>query len=171
MVRSGQRYFYLADAQHSTTALTTLTAATAATYTYTAFGVPTATGTLANPFTYTGQFYEPKAGLLLFPLRAYDPTLGRFLSEDPQPSLNPYPMSPTTRPTSSTRPARRLSSTGNLFKPSKKLSRSRSPLASSALHRAECIVGVATALLLGSLATGTPQPVAIFYRDIRDVCL
>jgi RHS repeat-associated protein len=90
MVRGGQRYFYLTDAQRSTTALTTVVGATAATYTYTAFGAPTETGTIANPITYTGQFYEPKAGLLLFPLRAYDPTLGRFLSEDPQPSLNPY---------------------------------------------------------------------------------
>jgi RHS repeat-associated protein len=91
MVRAGQRYFYLNDGQRSTTALTTLTGATAATYTYTAFGVPTEKGTLANPITFTGQIFEPTAGLLLFPLRAYDPTLGRFLSEDPRLSLNPYP--------------------------------------------------------------------------------
>jgi RHS repeat-associated protein len=91
MVRGGQRYFYLADAQGSTTALTTLAGATAATYTYTAFGAPTETGGLANPITYTGQFYDGVAHLLLYPTRPMDPALGRFLSEDPAPSVNPYP--------------------------------------------------------------------------------
>lgn len=91
MVRGGQRYFYIADAEGSIVALTTLSGTAAATYSYTAFGAPAETGTLDNPITYTGQFYEGKAGLLLFPLRAYDPSLGRFLSEDPVQSLNPYP--------------------------------------------------------------------------------
>jgi RHS repeat-associated protein len=92
MVRGGQRYFYLADAQQSTTALTALDGSVAATYAYDAFGTPTqTTGTVANPFTYTGQLHDAAAGLLLFPLRAYDPKLGRFLSEDPKPPVNPYP--------------------------------------------------------------------------------
>jgi RHS repeat-associated protein len=90
MTRAAQRYFYLTDAQRSTTALTTLAGTVAATYTYTAFGVATETGSLTNPFTYTGQPLEAKAGLLLFPIRAYDPALGRFLTEDPLPSVNPY---------------------------------------------------------------------------------
>jgi RHS repeat-associated protein len=90
MVRAGQRYFYLTDGQGSTTSLTTLAGTTAASYTYTAFGAPTETGTLTNPITYTGQFYEPKAGLILFPVRPYEPILGRFLTQDPRPSLNAY---------------------------------------------------------------------------------
>ena len=49
-----------------------------------------ATNSLVNPFTYTGQFLDPTSGLLLFPLRPFDPTIGRFLSEDPVPSVNPY---------------------------------------------------------------------------------
>jgi RHS repeat-associated protein len=92
MVRAGQRYFYLADAQRSTTALTSVAGATVATYTYTAFGVPTEAGALANPITYTGQVYDANAKLLLFPLRAYDPNTGRFLSEDPaQGTSDRYP--------------------------------------------------------------------------------
>jgi RHS repeat-associated protein len=91
MTRAGQRYFYLTDAQHSTTALTTLSGTVAASYTYTAFGAPTEAGSLANPFTYTGQPYDATAGLLLYPLRPYDPGLGRFLAEDPVASVNPYP--------------------------------------------------------------------------------
>jgi len=90
MVRGGQRYFYLSDAQRSTTVLATLTGSVATSYTYTAFGTPSQSGDLINPFAYTGQFYEPKAGLLLFPLRGYDPALGRFASEDTLPSVNPY---------------------------------------------------------------------------------
>jgi RHS repeat-associated protein len=90
MVRSGQRYFYLTDAQGSTIALTTLTGATAATYTYTAFGTPKETGSVSNSITYTGQLYDAKAGLVLFPLRAYDPALGRFLSVDPDTEAQPY---------------------------------------------------------------------------------
>jgi RHS repeat-associated protein len=85
MVRSGQRYFYLADAGHSTTALTDANGGVVNTYKYGAFGTTQQAGTIANPFTFTGQYRDTKAGLILFPLRAYDPVLGRFLSEDPQP--------------------------------------------------------------------------------------
>jgi len=83
MIRGGQRYFYLTDAQGSTTALTTTTGAVAATYNYSAFGIPVEHGTVTNPITFAGQPYDPKAGLLFFPLRNYDPSLGRFLSVDP----------------------------------------------------------------------------------------
>jgi RHS repeat-associated protein len=91
MVRSGQRYFYLTDAQQSTTALTTIAGAIVDSYRYDGFGSPTQTGAIENPFTYTGQPFDATAGLFLFPLRAYDPSLGRFLSEDPMPSGNAYP--------------------------------------------------------------------------------
>jgi RHS repeat-associated protein len=91
MTRGGQRYIYLTDAQGSTTALTTISGAVANTYTYDAFGTSVQVGNVANPFTYTGQFFDGAAGLFLFPVRAYDPALGRFLSEDPLPALNLYP--------------------------------------------------------------------------------
>jgi len=91
MTRGGQRYFYLTDAQGSTIALTTISGAVANTYRYDAFGRSVKVESVANPFTFTGQFFDGTAGLFLFPVRAYDPTLGRFLSEDPLPALNPYP--------------------------------------------------------------------------------
>jgi RHS repeat-associated protein len=90
MVRRGQRYFYLADGQHSTTALTDINGIVVDTYKYDAFGDVQQTGTVVNPFTYGGQFFDQTATLLLFPLRVYDASLGRFLTEDPAPSLNPY---------------------------------------------------------------------------------
>jgi RHS repeat-associated protein len=61
------------------------------TYEYGAFGSSLQTGSVANPFTFTGQLYDPTAGLYLFPQRAYDPGLGRFVSEDPVGAVNPYP--------------------------------------------------------------------------------
>ncbi len=91
MTRGGQRYFYLTDALGSTMQLVTAGGAVANSYTYGAFGVPTQTGTVENPFTYTGQLFDRQAGLYLFPVRVYDPALGRFLGEDPNPSANAYP--------------------------------------------------------------------------------
>lgn len=91
MVRAGQRYFYLADAENSTTALATVNGNVADRYGYDAFGKPTGPHALPNPFSFTGQYYDQRAGLVLFPLRAFDPTSGRFLSEDPRSALNPYP--------------------------------------------------------------------------------
>jgi RHS repeat-associated protein len=91
MTRGDQRYFYLTDQQRSTMALTTLTGSVAETYTYDASGASTVHGNVSNPFTYTGQFFDQTAGLLLFPVRAEDPAMGRFLSEDPCLRINPYP--------------------------------------------------------------------------------
>jgi len=56
----------------------------ASTYTYDSFGNTTAsTGSLTNPFQYTGRQFESETGLYYYRARYYDPTTGRFLSEDP----------------------------------------------------------------------------------------
>ena len=54
-----------------------------ATYTFTSFGNSTTTGTLFNPFQFTGRENEGLAGLYYYRARYYDPSIGRFLSEDP----------------------------------------------------------------------------------------
>jgi RHS repeat-associated protein len=54
------------------------------TYTYDSFGnLTTSTGTVSNPFQFTGREFDPETGLYYYRARYYDPTTGRFLSEDP----------------------------------------------------------------------------------------
>jgi RHS repeat-associated protein len=61
-------------------------------YTYGAFGQPgPVTGASTNPFTYTGRPFDPASATYDLRARAYDPGLGRFLSEDPVPAINLYP--------------------------------------------------------------------------------
>src|SRR5262249_30640158 len=69
-----------------------------------AFGDAKVSGTISNPFTYTGQPSDPATGLLFFPLRVYDPSLGRFLDEDPRPTTAPYSYA-ANDPTSGTDPS------------------------------------------------------------------
>jgi RHS repeat-associated protein len=48
------------------------------------FGKVTASaGSLVNPFQYTGREMDSETGLYYYRARYYDPTSGRFLSEDP----------------------------------------------------------------------------------------
>jgi len=90
MERGGQRYFQLADALGSTTALTTHSGTIAERTGYDSYGNPSTPITTGNPFAFTGVLHEPTTALYLMPLRAYDPALGRFLSEDPLPAVSPY---------------------------------------------------------------------------------
>src|SRR5207249_3313521 len=53
-------------------------------YVYDSFGnLTTSSGTLTNPFQYTGRDYDQETGLRYYRARYYDPAVGRFLSEDP----------------------------------------------------------------------------------------
>ena len=87
----GQRYYYLTDGENSTTALTDSAGKTVDSYTYGAYGATTVQGAAPNPFAYTGQAYDPSDGLYYMNARYYDPSTGRFLSEDPVPNADPYP--------------------------------------------------------------------------------
>jgi RHS repeat-associated protein len=56
----------------------------AASYVYGSFGKLTAsTGTVTNPFQYTGRGSDAETGLYYHRARYFDQNVGRFLSEDP----------------------------------------------------------------------------------------
>ena len=54
------------------------------TYIYDAFGNETEDNTTdENPFRYCGEYYDAESGLIYLRNRYYDPSVGRFISEDP----------------------------------------------------------------------------------------
>ena len=92
-------FLFHADGLGSITSLTDLSGNPVRSYTYDSFGrIVAQSGTLTNPYTYTGRELDPESGLLYYRARYYDPTIGRFLQEDaigglvelPQ-TLNKYP--------------------------------------------------------------------------------
>ena len=82
--RSGTTSYYQQDALSSVTSLTNSAGALANTYSYDSFGKLTAsTGTIINPFQYTGREFDPETGIYEYRARYLDQSVGRFISEDP----------------------------------------------------------------------------------------
>lgn len=82
MLRGGVTSYYLADGLGSITFV--LGSGGSARYTYGAFGnLASSTGTVTNPFRYTGREFDAETGLYYYRARYYDPQAGRFISEDP----------------------------------------------------------------------------------------
>jgi RHS repeat-associated protein len=76
--------YYNADGLGSVTSLTNSSGAAAETYTYDSFGKVTASsGSVTNPFQYTGREMDAETGLYFYRARYYDPAVGRFTAEDP----------------------------------------------------------------------------------------
>ena len=83
MLRSGATSFYNADGLGSVTSLANTSGSLAQTYTFDSFGKLTASsGSLTNPFQYTGRESDSETGLYYYRARYYDAATGRFLSED-----------------------------------------------------------------------------------------
>jgi len=81
---AGATSFYEQDGLGSVTSLTNSAGAVAQTYTYDSFGkLANSSGTLTNPFQYTGREFDSEPGLYYYRARYYDQTVGRFISEDP----------------------------------------------------------------------------------------
>jgi RHS repeat-associated protein len=75
--------YYEQDGLGSVTSLTNSSGALALSYTYDSFGkITTSSGSVTNPFRYTGRDFDPETGLYYYRARYYDPATGRFLSED-----------------------------------------------------------------------------------------
>jgi len=52
-------------------------------YDYDAFGNQRAGNSGANPFRYCGEYFDSESGYIYLRARYYDPSIGRFVSEDP----------------------------------------------------------------------------------------
>lgn len=83
-LRSGSTSFYEQDGLGSVASLSSGAGALTGTYSYNSFGNLTAsTGTVTNPLHYTGRELDSETGIYQYRARYYDPTAGRFISEDP----------------------------------------------------------------------------------------
>jgi RHS repeat-associated protein len=82
---TGNIYCYHFNATGNTIALTDSTQAIVNSYAYTPFGIVTEQQTIDQPFKYVGQYgvYTEPSGLNYMKARYYDPSVGRFISEDP----------------------------------------------------------------------------------------
>jgi len=93
--RSGTNSNYQRDGLGSVTSLSTSAGALSSTYSYDSFGELTAsTGTITNPFQYTGREFDSETGIYYYRARYYDQNAGRFLGEDPmrfEIGINFYP--------------------------------------------------------------------------------
>ncbi len=89
MLRSGTTSYYHADGLGTVTSLSNGAGALAQSYTFDSFGKQTSSsGSLTNPFQYTGREFDSETGLYYYRARYYDPTAGRFLSEDLIPQVD-----------------------------------------------------------------------------------
>lgn len=83
MDRSGDSYFYHTDGLGSISTLTNTNQAIFNTYQYDSYGnVTNQTGSVENPYTYTGREWEEAIGLYYYRTRFYDAEVGRFLTVD-----------------------------------------------------------------------------------------
>ena len=83
ITKGGNTFFYHQDELGSVTELTDSVGAVAKAYAYDTYGnVVDQTGTVEQPYAYTGRELDSESGLYFYRSRYYDPTTGRFLQRD-----------------------------------------------------------------------------------------
>lgn len=81
---AGTTTFYQADSLGSISSLSDSTGTIAETYTTDSFGEKiTSSGSINNTVQYTGREFDVETGLYFYRARYYDPSIGRFINEDP----------------------------------------------------------------------------------------
>jgi RHS repeat-associated protein len=95
MWRGGSTHFFMLDRLGSVLGLMDGSGATVATYRYDPWGNLLAeTGSVGQPFRFTGREWDAESGLYFYRMRYYDPKVGRFISRDPlgieSGEANPY---------------------------------------------------------------------------------
>ena len=85
MEKAGASFFYHAEGLGSITELTGTAGTLAQSYTYSSFGKIESTldSNFVQPYTFTAREFDSETGLYHYRARAYDPSIGRFLQEDP----------------------------------------------------------------------------------------
>jgi RHS repeat-associated protein len=84
MLRSNATSYYEQDGLLSVTSLSSASGSLANTYSYDTFGKLTgSTGSIVNPFQYTGREFDQETSTYEYRARYYDGGVGRFISEDP----------------------------------------------------------------------------------------
>lgn len=83
-LRATATSYYEQDGINSVTSLTNPAGALVNTYSFDSFGSLTAsTGSITNPFRFTGREFDAETGIYFYRARYYDQNIGRFNSEDP----------------------------------------------------------------------------------------
>ena len=84
VTKAGSTFFYHQDGLGTVTELTDSIGATAKSYSYDAYGnIVDQTGTVEQPYSYTGREFDTESGLSYYRARYFDPSSGRFLQKDP----------------------------------------------------------------------------------------
>ena len=82
-LRSGSYYTYQKDGLGSTSKITDASQSTVDAYSYSRWGDTTTSGSLANPFQYTGREADSSSSLYHYRSRVYDPGSRSFAQRDP----------------------------------------------------------------------------------------
>lgn len=88
---SGTRYFYVTNYQGFVLQTVDINGTLANTYSYAPYANPTKAGSVADNWTYVGDWQDGGTNLFHLGARYYDPLVGRFAQQDPAQQVNRFP--------------------------------------------------------------------------------